>query len=230
MLGLPDGVTACLFDLDGVLTKTAVVHARAWKRMFDDYLREQGDPKPFDEHADYDTYVDGKPRSSGIRDFLASRGMHPDDAEVQRLGDIKNDLVLKLIQTEGVEAYPGSVKYLEAARDAGLRRVVVSSSHNCEDVLRSAGIAHLIEDRVDGNVADQDHIKGKPAPDMFLEGAKRARVEPHQAAVFEDALAGVEAGHAGDFGVVVGVNRVDQREALLEHGADIVVDDLQELL
>jgi beta-phosphoglucomutase family hydrolase len=230
MLGLPDGVTTCLFDLDGVLTKTAVVHARAWKQMFDEYLREQGDPKPFDEHADYDTYVDGKPRSSGIRDFLASRDLHPDDAEVTRLGDIKNDLVLKLIQTEGVEAYPGSVKYLEAARDAGLRRIVVSSSHNCEDVLRSAGIAHLIEDRVDGNVADQEHIKGKPAPDMFLEGAKRAHAEPHQAAVFEDALAGVEAGRAGDFGVVVGVDRVGQREALLEHGADIVVDDLEELL
>ena len=230
MLGLPDGVTACLFDLDGVLTKTAVVHAHAWKQMFDDYLREQGDSKPFDEHADYDTYVDGKPRSGGIRDFLASRGMHPDDAEVKRLGDIKNDLVLKLIKTQGVEAYPGSVKYLEAARDAGLRRVVVSSSHNTDDVLKSAGIEHLIEARVDGNVADQDHIKGKPAPDMFLEGAKRAGVDPKQAAVYEDALAGVEAGHAGHFGIVVGVNRVGQRDALLEHGADVVVDDLEELL
>jgi beta-phosphoglucomutase family hydrolase len=230
MLGLPEGVTACLFDLDGVLTKTAVVHAHAWKQMFDQYLSEQGGQAPFDEHRDYDTYVDGKPRSGGIRDFLASRGLHPDDAEVQRLGDIKNELVLKLIKSEGVQAYPGSIKYLQAAREAGLRRVVVSSSHNCEDVLKSAGIDHLIEERVDGNVADQDHIKGKPAPDMFLEGARRAGVEPKQAAVYEDALAGVEAGHAGHFGIVIGVNRVDQRQALLEHGADIVVDDLEELV
>jgi beta-phosphoglucomutase family hydrolase len=230
MLGLPDGVTALLFDLDGVLTKTATVHARAWKQMFDEYLRAHGDPTPFDAHGDYDTYVDGKPRSGGIRDFLASRGMHPDDDEVQRLGDIKNDLVLELIKTQGVEAYPGSVRYLEAARDAGLRRVVVSSSHNCADVLRSAGIDHLIEERVDGVVADQEHIKGKPAPDMFLEGARRAGVEPKQAAVYEDALAGVEAGHAGHFGIVIGVNRVGQRDALREHGADVVVDDLEELL
>jgi beta-phosphoglucomutase family hydrolase len=230
MLGLPDGVTACLFDLDGVLTKTAVVHAQAWKQMFDRYLEEQGGQAPFDEHADYDTYVDGKPRSSGIRDFLASRGLHPDEDEVKRLGDIKNDLVVELIRTQGVEPYPGSVAYLEAARAAGLRRIVVSSSHNTRDVLRSAKIEELVEDVVDGNVADQDHIKGKPAPDMFLEGAKRAGVEPKQAAVYEDALAGVQAGHAGDFGIVVGVNRVGQREALLEHGADVVVDDLEELL
>src|SRR5690242_15754186 len=182
MLGLPDGVTACLFDLDGVLTKTAVVHAHAWKQMFDDYLREQGDPKPFDEHADYDTYVDGKPRSTGIRDFLASRGLHPDDAEVKRLGDIKNDLVVELIRTQGVEAYPGSISYLEAARDAGLRRVVVSSSHNTRDVLHAAGIESLIEDIVDGNLADDLHLKGKPDPDPFLEGAKRAGVEAGQAA------------------------------------------------
>jgi beta-phosphoglucomutase family hydrolase len=230
MLGLPEGVTACLFDLDGVLTKTAVVHAKAWKQMFDSYLSKQGGQAPFDEHHDYDTYVDGKPRADGIRDFLASRGLHPGEDEIKRLGDIKNDLVLNLIKTEGVEAYPGSIKYLEAARDAGLRRIVVSSSHNTDDVLRSAGIEHLIEARVDGNVADQDHIKGKPAPDMFLEGARRAGVEPAQAAVYEDALAGVEAGHAGGFGITIGVNRVGQREALKEHGADIVVDDLEELL
>jgi beta-phosphoglucomutase family hydrolase len=230
VLGLPEGVTACLFDLDGVLTQTAAVHAKAWKQMFDDYLRERGEERPFDAHDDYDTYVDGKPRDAGVRDFLASRDIHVDEAEVKRLGDIKNDLVLELIKTQGVEAYPGSVAYLEAARDAGLRRVVVSSSHNCEDVLRSAGIDHLIQERVDGKVADQDHIKGKPAPDMFLEGARRAGVEPKQAAVYEDALAGVEAGHAGHFGIVIGVNRVGQREALLEHGADVVVDDLEELL
>ena len=230
MLGLPDGITACLFDLDGVLSKTATVHARAWKQMFDDYLREQGDQRPFDEHDDYDTYVDGKPRSAGVRDFLASRGLHPSEAEVARLGDAKNDLVLELIRTEGVEAYPGSVRYLEAARDAGLRRAVVSSSHNCEDVLRAAGIDHLIEVRVDGVVAEQLHLQGKPHPDTFLEGARRLGVEPADAAVYEDALAGVEAGRAGAFGCVVGVDRVGQRDALLAHGADIVVEDLAELL
>jgi beta-phosphoglucomutase family hydrolase len=230
MLGLPDGITACLFDLDGVLTRTATVHARAWKRMFDAYLREQGDQRPFDEHGDYDTYVDGKPRSAGVRDFLASRGLHPSDEEVGRLGDAKNNLVLELIRTEGVEAYPGSVRYLEAARDAGLRRAVVSSSHNCEDVLRAAGIDHLLEARVDGVVADELQLQGKPHPETFLEGARRLGVEPAQAAVYEDALAGVEAGRAGAFGRVVGVDRVGQRDALLEHGANIVVEDLEELL
>jgi beta-phosphoglucomutase family hydrolase len=230
VLGLPDGVTACLFDLDGVLTKTAVVHARAWKQMFDDYLRERGDPRPFDAHADYDTYVDGKPRDAGVRDFLASRGIQLDDAEVKRLGDIKNDLVLELIRRDGVEAYPGSVEYLKAARDAGLRRAVVSSSHNCRDVLVAAGIEDLLEERVDGLLADELHLQGKPAPDTFLEGARRLGVEPAQAAVFEDALAGVEAGRAGRFGHVVGVDRVGQREALREHGACVVVDDLAELL
>ena len=230
MLGLPDGIRACLFDLDGVLTKTATVHARAWKQMFDAYLREQGDERPFDEHDDYDTYVDGKPRSAGVRDFLASRGMHPSDEEIARLGDIKNDLVLELIKTDGVEAYPGSVRYLEAARDAGLRRAVVSSSHNCQDVLEAAGIDHLLEERVDGNVADELHLQGKPHPDTFLEGARRLGADPAEAVVYEDALAGVEAGRAGAFGYVIGVDRVGQREALAEHGADVVVEDLEELL
>jgi beta-phosphoglucomutase family hydrolase len=230
MLGLPDGVTACLFDLDGVLTKTAVVHAKAWKDMFDDYLREQGDEKPFDAHDDYDTYVDGKPRDAGVRDFLASRGIHVDEAEVKRLGDKKNDLVLGIIERDGVEAYAGSIRYLQAARDAGLRRAVVSSSHNCRDVLVAAGIEEYLEERVDGLVADETGLKGKPAPDTFLEGARRLGVEPAQAAVFEDALAGVEAGRAGNFGHVIGVNRVGQRDALSQHGADVVVDDLAELL
>ena len=230
MLGLPDGVTACLFDLDGVLTKTATVHARAWKQMFDDYLREQGDERPFDEHDDYDSYVDGKPRSAGVKDFLASRGLHPSDDEIAHLGDIKNDLVLELIRTEGVEAYPGSVRYLEAARDAGLRRAVVSSSHNCKDVLEAAGIDDFFEERVDGLVADELHLKGKPHPDTFLEGARRLGVAAAEAAVYEDALAGVAAGHAGNFGRVIGVDRVGQHDALLEHGADIVVEDLEELL
>jgi beta-phosphoglucomutase family hydrolase len=230
VLGLPDGVTACLFDLDGVLTKTAVVHAKAWKQMFDDYLRERGDERPFDAHDDYDTYVDGKPRDAGVRDFLASRGIEVDDAEVKRLGDIKNDLVVDLIKRDGVEPYEGSVRYLHAARDAGLRRAVVSSSHNCRDVLAAAGIEDLLEERVDGLVADEIGLQGKPKPDTFLEGARRLGVEASQAAVFEDALAGVEAGRAGSFGWVIGVDRVGQRDALKAHGASVVVDDLAELL
>jgi beta-phosphoglucomutase family hydrolase len=228
-LGLPDGVTACLFDLDGVLTKTAEVHARAWKQTFDAFLKERGEP-PFDLHHDYDEYVDGKPRLDGVRDFLASRGIKPSDDDVNRIADAKNDLVLKLIHDDGVEAYDGSVRYLHAARDAGLRRAVVSSSHNCHDVLVAAGIVDLLEERVDGVVAEERHLKGKPAPDTFLEGAKLLGVAPEQAAVFEDALAGVAAGHAGGFGFVVGVDRAGQCDALLEHGATVVVDDLADLL
>jgi len=226
MLGLPDGITACLFDLDGVLTKTAVVHERAWKTMFDEFLGDRG---TFEE-SDYNDYVDGKPREDGIRDFLASRGIEIDDAKLHELSERKNALVLQLIHDEGVDAYAGSVAYLKAARDAGLRRAVVSSSHNCEDVLRVTGLTEYLEVRVDGHVIDALGLRGKPAPDSFLEGARRLGVRPDQAAVFEDALAGVEAGRAGKFGHVVGVDRVGHRAALLEHGADVVVDDLAELL
>jgi beta-phosphoglucomutase family hydrolase len=229
VLGLPDGVTACLFDLDGVLTKTATVHAKAWKEMFDEYLAEHDQP-PFDLHDDYDEYVDGKPRDAGVRDFLASRGIELTDAEVKELGDRKNALVQEVIARDGVEAYEGSVRYLHAARDAGLRRAVVSSSHNCRDVLKAAGIFDLVEEIVDGTVADAQHLRGKPAPDTFLEGARKLGVAPAQAAVFEDALAGVAAGRAGGFGYVVGVDRAGQRDALHDHGADIVVEDLAELL
>src|SRR4051812_38884888 len=207
MLGLPEGITACLFDLDGVLTRTAEVHAKAWGQMFDAYLSEQGDDRPFDAHDDYDTYVDGKPRDAGVRDFLASRGLHPDDAEVKRLGDRKNEIVLRLIATDGVQAYEGSVRYLEAARDAGRRRAVGSSSHNCKDVLEAAGIAHLLEVRVDGVVAEQLHLQGKPAPDTWLEAARRLGVAPAQGAVFEDALAGVRPGRAGHCGGAGGGDR-----------------------
>jgi beta-phosphoglucomutase family hydrolase len=226
VLGLPDGITACLFDLDGVLTKTAVVHERAWKVMFDEFLGDRG---TF-EQSDYDDYVDGKPREDGIRDFLASRHIQIGADELRTLSNRKNDLVLKLIADEGVDAYPGSVEYLKAARDAGLRRAVVSSSHNCEDVLRVAGLTEYLEVRVDGHVIDQLGLRGKPAPDPFLEGARRLGVRPDQAVVYEDALAGVEAGHDGKFGFVVGVNRGDHRDILLRHGANIVVDDLSELL
>jgi beta-phosphoglucomutase family hydrolase len=238
VLGLPAGVTACLFDLDGVLTKTAEVHARAWKQTFDAFLEKRGE-KPFDLVHDYDEYVDGKPRLDGVRDFLASRGItlgeggpdDPPDAETVRgLGNAKNELVVRLIREDGVEAYEGSVRYLHAARDAGLRRAVVSSSHNCRDVLVAAGIEDLLEVRVDGVVAEQRRLRGKPAPDTFLEAARILGVAPAHAAVFEDALAGVQAGHDGGFGHVVGVDRSAQREALVAHGASVVVDDLAELL
>jgi beta-phosphoglucomutase family hydrolase len=232
MLGLPDGVAACLFDLDGVLTQTAKVHAAAWKAMFDEFLRERDgdDFTPFDAHDDYDEYVDGKPRYDGVRSFLQARGIEPDDELVHRLGDRKNDLVLQRIHDDGVEPYEGSVRYLHAARDAGLRRAVVSSSANCKDVVEAAGIADLLEARVDGLLAEELQLPGKPAPDTFLEGARLLGVQPASAAVFEDALAGVEAGRAGRFGFVVGVDRVGQAEALAAHGADRVVQDLAELL
>ncbi len=244
MLGMPQGVHACLFDLDGVLTQTAKVHAAAWKELFDDYLRRRaerlGEPfVPFDEHDDYDKYVDGKPRLDGVRDFLASRGIHlpdggPDDqpnAEtVYALGRRKNDIVLRRIHTDGVEAYPGSVAYVKAVRDAGWSRAVVSSSTNCRDVLVAAGILDLFQAVVDGVVAEQEHLRGKPAPDTYLAGARRLGVAPAEAAVFEDALAGVAAGRAGNFGCVVGVDRVGQADALLAHGADRVVRDLAELV
>jgi beta-phosphoglucomutase family hydrolase len=244
VLGLPDGVTACLFDLDGVLTQTAKVHDQAWTETFNDYLRQRaektGEPfKEFDPVRDYDEYVDGKPRYDGVRSFLESRGIHlpegtpddPPDAEtISGIGNRKNELVLKLIKENGVEPYEGSVRYVKAARDAGLRRAVVSSSANCKDVLEAAGIADLFEARIDGNTAQEQHLKGKPAPDTFLAGAKALGVEAAQACVYEDALAGVEAGRAGHFGFVVGVDRVGQAQALKEHGASVVVQDLSELL
>jgi len=244
VLGLPDGIRGCLFDLDGVLTKTAKVHDAAWKQMFDGYLRERaqrtGEPfVPFDPVQDYDQYVDGKPRADGTRSFLASRGIElpegheddPPDAEtVYGLGNRKNTIVLEKIRTEGVEAYEGSVRYVRAVRDAGLRRAVVSSSANCHDVLVAAGIEDLFEARIDGVVAERDHLRGKPAPDTFLAGARVLGLRPNAAVVFEDALAGVAAGRAGGFGFVVGVDRVGQAAALKEHGADVVVTDLAELM
>jgi beta-phosphoglucomutase family hydrolase len=243
-LGLRDTVTACLFDLDGVLTRTAIVHAGAWKQMFDEFLEEWSTRTgqmfvPFDTGADYDNYVDGRPRLEGTRGFLQSRGIDlpegsPDDPPgawtLHGLSNKKNDLVLRLMRDRGVEVYEGSVRYVQAVRDAGLGTAVVSSSANTAEVLDAAGITHLFDARIDGVVAAERRLPGKPAPDMFLVGAAALRVGPDAAAVFEDALAGVEAGRAGGFALVVGVDRVGQAEELRRHGADVVVGDLSELL
>jgi beta-phosphoglucomutase family hydrolase len=246
LLGLPDQIKVLLFDLDGVLTQTMKVHQAAWKQMFDAYLKERADRtgEPFEEFTrnDYEAYVDGKPRFDGVRSFLESRSIElpegtPDDPPAAEtiggLGNRKNALVLEVMAKDGVDAYPGTVKYLDAVREhGGLRAAVVSSSSNAEQALEAAGIADRFEARVDGRTIQSEGLKGKPAPDTFLQGAKLLGVDPSEAAVFEDALAGVQAGHAGNFGFVVGVNRGDdaQRRGLAEHGADIVVDDLEELL
>jgi beta-phosphoglucomutase family hydrolase len=244
VLRLPEAISACLFDLDGVLTQTAKVHAAAWKEMFDTFLwersRQTGEPfQPFEIATDYAEHVDGKLREDGVRSFLASRGITlpegaPDDPStaltVHGLGTHKNDLVLDLIERDGVEVYEGSVRFVEAARDAGLRRAVVSASKNTRQVLAATGIEHLFEVRVDGVVAADKHLRGKPAPDTFLAAAAALGVDPADCAVFEDAVAGVQAGRAGAFGWVVGVDRVGKAEALLSHGADAVVRDLGELL
>jgi beta-phosphoglucomutase family hydrolase len=237
-------VTALLFDLDGVLTQTALVHNAAWKQTFDDFLRvwSQHHDQPFvafDSGSDYQKYVDGRPRADGVRTFLASRGITlpegtpddgPDAETVNGVGNRKNELVLQKIKEGAVQVYPGSVEYLQAAKTAGLRRAVVSASANCEEVLKAAGIADLLEERVDGVTAREHKLPGKPAPDTFLYGAQLLDTLPENCAVFEDAQAGVAAGRAGKFGIVVGVDRVGQADALREHGADIVVQDLSELL
>ncbi|MFK4107372.1 HAD family hydrolase [Streptomyces sp. NPDC002176] len=239
-LGLPDTIQACLFDLDGVVTKTAVVHAAAWKETFDAFLREHEGPdaRPFDEVADYDEYVDGRPRADGVRSFLKSRGIElpegapddpPDAGTVQGLGNRKNELLLAKIRTDGVEAYEGTLRYLAAVRAAGLATAIVSSSANCQDVLRSIDAEDLFDVRIDGVVAAERHLPGKPKPDTFLAAAKDLGVPPERAAVYEDALAGMDAGRAGGFGYVVGLDRTGQADALYAHGAHIVVEDLAEL-
>ncbi len=244
MLGLPDSIKALLFDLDGVLTETAKVHAKAWEQAFDRLLKERaakdgGEYVPFDRVHDYDQYVDGKPRYDGVRSFLASRDIElPEGQEddppglgtVHGVGNLKNELVLELIDKEGVAAYTGSRRYLEAARQAGAARAVVSSSTNCRAVLKSAGIDGFFETIVDGQLAEGEGLAGKPAPDTFLQGARLLGVAPAEAVVFEDALAGVKAGHDGHFGYVVGVDRAGQAKELREYGADVVVEDLAELL
>jgi len=240
-LGLPDDIEVCLFDLDGVLTDTASVHAAAWQHLFDEFLRRRDGAgfKPFDPHDDYDAYVDGKPREAGVRDFLASRGITlppgkpddgPDQDTVYGLGNRKNAEVQRRIAEDGVRVFEGSRRYLAAAEAAGLRRIVVSSSANTALVLRVTGLAEFIEGRIDGVTLAERHLAGKPKPDSFLAGAELAAAPPAKAAVFEDALAGVAAGRAGGFGYVIGVDRVGQAEQLAADGADRVVKDLAELL
>ena len=233
-LGLPSDIRACLFDLDGVLTNTAAVHATAWKSTFDDFLRERDGAgfRPFDSHADYDEYVDGKPRLDGVRDFLASRHIELSDDQVAELAERKNQAVQQAIERDGVEVFDGSVRYLQAVEQAGLSRIVVTASANAEQVLRVTGLQRYVQGRVDGRTLAEQHLAGKPKPDSFLAGARLLDLPPDAAAVFEDATAGVEAGHRGKFGYVIGVNRLDDKhgKALREHGADVVVTDLAELL
>ncbi|WP_018681201.1 HAD family hydrolase [Actinokineospora enzanensis] len=240
MIGLPAGVVACLFDLDGVLTSTATLHEIAWKQTFDVFLanRTDGDRAPFTSR-DYNSYVDGRPRADGVRTFLTARGIrlpegNPDDspeaATINGVGNRKNETLLALIEERGITPYPGSVAYLKAAQGHGLKIGVVTSSANGAHVLDAADLAQFVQARVDGLTIAEEHLRGKPAPDSFLAGARALGVAPSEAAVFEDALSGVEAGRAGGFRFVVGVNRADQAEELREHGADVVVDDLAELL
>ena len=241
MFGLPDGVLACLFDMDGVVTQTATVHAAAWKQMFDEFLRQRAESTgtefvPFDPHHEYDAYVDGKPRLDGTRSFLESRGIHlpegtPDDPPgtptLYGLSNRKNNLVLEKIAAGGVQVYEGSITYIKAVRAGGIATAVVSASANTVQVLDSAGIEGLFDVRIDGVIAKQRGLRGMPAPDTFLAAAEAQGVPAAHAVVFEDAQAGVAAGH---FAWVVGVDRVGQAAEPAEHGADIVVKHLSELL
>jgi beta-phosphoglucomutase family hydrolase len=237
-------VDAVLFDLDGVLTSTAKIHAKCWKTMFDEFLGRRSaagkEPfRPFDIETDYKLYVDGKLRYEGVRSFLASRSISlpegtPEDPPVAEtvcgLGNSKDELVKAAIDAGEVESYPGSVALVRRLRQQGIRTAVVSSSNNCEAVLRVAGMLDLFETRVDGLVASKLRLPGKPAPDTFLEAARELGVSPARTVVVEDAIAGVQAGRAGGFGLVVGVDRDGRGDALRSHGADLVVADLEELL
>lgn len=240
MIGLPDDVTACLFDLDGVLTSTAALHEIAWKQTFDEFLATHAgaDEPPF-SGRDYAAYVDGRPRADGVRTFLASRGItlpegapddDPDEPTVNGVGNRKNGLILKIIEEQGVQPFPGSVAYLEAAHKAGMAIGVVTSSANGAKVLDAAGLTRFVQARIDGLTIGERKLRGKPAPDSFLAGAADLGAAPATTAVFEDALAGVKAGRDGGFRFVVGVDRADQAEELRANGADIVVLDLAELL
>ena len=241
---LPAALRSCLFDLDGVLVSTVASHAAAWKQMFDAFLRERAERDgaafvPFDSDRDYAQYVDGMKREDGVRRFLASRGItlpegtpdDPPEAETVRgLGNRKNEALHATIEANGVEVYPGSVEFVRAARADGVATAVVSSSANAPWILEVARINDLFDAVIDGTYAAQHDVAGKPAPDMFLAGAQAVATEPSDCAVFEDALAGVQAGRAGNFGLVVGVDRHADADGLRAHGADIVVADLADLL
>jgi beta-phosphoglucomutase family hydrolase len=230
--------------MDGVLTRTAELHAAAWKQMFDEYLRKRsragGQPfAAFDAESDYDDYVDGKLRADGARSFLSSRNIlipegvenDPPDAEtINGLANRKDEIFVRLLKERGAETYDGSVRYVRAVRKAGLSAAVVSSSKHCRDVLDAARIADLFDAMIDGVIAGSAHLKGKPAPDTYLAAARALGATAAEAVVFEDAISGVEAGRAGHFGFVVGVDRVGQGEQLRRHGADAVVTDLAALL
>lgn len=243
LFGLPDGTLACLFDMDGVLTDTATVHTTAWKETFDKFLQSAAaasgsDLRPFSDE-DYARYVDGKPRVNGVRDFLVSRGINlpegqPDDppgtATITGVGNAKNTLVQQMIEHGGVAVFEGTIDYVQKIREAGLVTAVVSSSANAVSVLSAAGISDLFDVRVDGIVALEHGLPGKPYPDTYLFAAEQLSVQPQQAAVFEDALSGVQAGRAGGFALVVGVDRLNQEELLRQNGADVVVKDVAYML
>jgi len=235
---------AILCDLDGVITQTAILHAAAWKRLFDDYLKRSAartgaTAKPFHLEEDYRLYVDGKARYDGVRDFLKSRNLDlplgsPDDSSdretIYGLGNKKDEYFEAAMREKGVTVYPGTVRYLRLAKDAGLKTAVVSSSHHCREIVDKAGLTTLFDTLIDGHEIDRLHLAGKPAPDSFLEAARRLAVRPDKAMVIEDALAGVQAGHVGGFALVIGVNRRDQAQALRQQGADVVIADLEELI
>ena len=239
-----DQYDAVLFDLDGVITDTANLHATCWKQMFDEYLQKRAKQtgeafRSFDVATDYLLYVDGKPRFDGVRDFLKSRGIElperkPDDTTdfetVCGLGNHKNDLVNHAIAEVGVKAYDGSVRFIHRLRQDGFRIAVVTSSQNCTAVLKAAKLDELFKVQVDGNVIDAQRLAGKPAPDTFLLAASLLGVEPKRTVVIEDAISGVQAGSNGNFGLVIGVARKGNAEELRRHGAHLVVRDLGELI
>jgi beta-phosphoglucomutase family hydrolase len=235
---------AVVFDLDGVVTKTSVVHAAAWKSLFDTYLRTRAahlghDFRAFDEKSDYRLYVDGKPRYDGVHDFLASRGIElqwgspsdpPEVETVCGLGNRKNVFFNAEVKEHGIKTYESTVALVRSLREAGVRVGLMSSSKNTAMILDVAGLTDLFEVRVDGLAGEEMGLPGKPDPAMYLETAKRLGVTPGRTAVVEDALSGVEAGHRGGFALVIGVDRLGQREALRRSGADVVVDDLSEVV
>ncbi|OLC18753.1 MAG: hypothetical protein AUH27_07505 [Chloroflexi bacterium 13_1_40CM_66_19] len=223
-LGLPAHISACLFDLDGVITQTAKVHAQAWKQTFDEFRI------PFEIVPDYADYVDGKPRADGVQSVLTARGIEATPELVADIASKKDQHFLDLIHRHGVETYESSVSYIRQARAAGMKLAVVSSSKHTTEVLRAAALDSDFDAQVDGNVAEREHLPGKPAPDTYLAAATMLQTLPANAAVYEDALAGVEAGRAGRFGLVVGIDRAGQADALRAHGADIVVQDLAQLM